>query len=74
MVQSIDLPKVSNIMIAANANTVFKAITYCEKTSLVAYAAQNTVLILDNFRKEGEAALPKVLFSLNAHEARINSV
>jgi WD40 repeat protein len=30
--------------------------------------------MLDPFHKEGEVLLPKVLFSLNAHESRINSV
>jgi hypothetical protein len=39
MVQTTGLPKVSNVMIAANANTVFEAVTFCEKANLVAYAA-----------------------------------
>lgn len=39
--------KVSNSMIAANANTVFKAITHCPITGMVAYCAHNTVLMLD---------------------------
>ena len=36
-----------NVMIAANANTVFNAISYNEETKLAAYAASNTVMILD---------------------------
>jgi hypothetical protein len=34
-------------MIAANSNTVFKAISYCKATGMVAYCANNTVLMLD---------------------------
>ena len=36
-------------MIAANANTVFKAIDYERTNRVVAYAASNSVLILDPF-------------------------
>jgi hypothetical protein len=57
-------------MIAANANTVFKAISYCDVTGLIAYAANNNVLMLDPYNtvtKEGEepTVVPKVLYSLN---------
>lgn len=36
-------------MIAANANTVFKAMDYQRDNKLVAYAASNAVLMLDPF-------------------------
>jgi hypothetical protein len=36
-----------NLMIAANANTVFNAITYNEETRMAAYAAGNNVMFLD---------------------------
>jgi len=67
-------------MIAANANTVFKAIVHCKETGMVAYCAHNTVLMLDptysNSKEEKKENIntPKVLFSLNAHETRINAV
>ncbi len=38
-------------MIAANANTVFKAMDYDTDNKLVAYAASNNVLILDPFHE-----------------------
>lgn len=73
---------IENVMIAANSNTVFKAMDYEEESKLVAYAASNSVLILDPYyetaRKVGEAdtplATPKVLFGLSGHATRINAV
>ena len=67
-------------MIAANANTVFKAMDFNTESRLVAYAASNSVLILDPyFETTGEEggkplATPKVLFGLSGHTTRINAV
>ena len=65
-------------MIAANSNTVFNAIHYQEQSKLVAFAASNTVLVLDPFVKQphagGEISAPRVLFALNAHTSRVNAV
>ena len=75
MVETLSTLNVSNVMIAANSNTVFKAIAHCKTTGMVAYCAQNTVLMLDpEHSKKENVNTPKVLFSLNAHETRINSV
>jgi hypothetical protein len=60
-----------NTMIAANTNTVFKAISFCSATRLVAYAANNTVLIMEP-QQDGEN--PRVLCSLNRHVTRVNAV
>ena len=69
---------VSNSMIAVNANTVFNAIHYNQTNGLIAYAASNSVMILDPTCKkmhEGkELSMPKVLFALNAHTTRVNAV
>ena len=70
---------IENVMIAANANTVFKAMDYDRETKLVAYAASNSVLILDPYHdtvvEEGKIlATPKVLFGLSGHTTRINAV
>ena len=40
-----------NIMIAANSNTVFNAMAYQAENRLVAYAASNTVLLLDPYHE-----------------------
>lgn len=65
-------------MIAANANTVFKAMDYDAESKLVAYAASNAVLILDPYHEtvltQTTLATPKVLFGLNGHTTRINAV
>ena len=65
-------------MIAANSNTVFKAMDYQRRNKLVAYAASNSVLMLDPFAQtpQGEKMLstPKVLFGLPGHSTRINAV
>ena len=61
-------------MIAANSNTIFKAMEYQEEVKLVAYAASNSVLILDPYHKTGSLETPKVLFCLNGHTTRINAV
>jgi WD40 repeat protein len=65
---------VKNAMIAANANTVFNAIDYERTTKLVAYAASNSVMILDPTLVSDKYRLPKVLFVLNAHTTRVNAV
>ena len=73
--------RVENVMIAANANTVFKAMDYDQHNRLVAYAASNNVLILDPFfvtpspnEDSSPLATPKVLFGLTGHTTRINAV
>ena len=71
--------QIENVMIAANANTVFKAMDFSAENKLVAYAASNSVLILDPYhvteRQTGAPlATPKVLFGLTGHTTRINSV
>lgn len=68
-----------NVMIAANANTVFKSMDFSPENKLVAYAASNSVLILDPYhetkRLSGVSlATPKVLFGLTGHTTRINAV
>ena len=44
----------------------------------VAYAASNTVLIMDPFQRlphaQKDMAAPRVLFALNAHASRVNAV
>lgn len=49
MVEQEQRVQVENVMISANANTVFKAMDYQEEAKLVAYAASNSVLILDPY-------------------------
>jgi WD40 repeat protein len=71
--------QVENVMIAANANTVFKAMDYSPENKLIAYAASNSVLILDPYheteRQTGAPLVtPKVLFGLTGHTTRINAV
>ena len=69
-------------MIAANSNTVFNAMSYQADCKLVAYAASNTVLILDPYTKttytsDGDVKViptPKVICSLNHHTTRVNAV
>ena len=70
-------------MIAANANTVFNAIHYEPTNKLLAYAASNTVLILDptcttrttrSPQSREMVQTPRVLFALNAHTTRVNAV
>ena len=62
---------VTNSLIAANTNTVFNAIHYEENTRLIAYAASNSVMVLDHTltKMHGGKVLrmPKVIFVLNAH-------
>jgi WD40 repeat protein len=69
---------VSPQMIAANANTVFNAVSYNDELQLIAYAASNTVLVLDpttTCESNGRhLSMPRVLFALNAHTSRVNSV
>ena len=76
--ESKDLIHVKNLMIAANANTVFNAVSYQSGSKLIAYAASNTVLILNPFSKDERdgkcIAAPKVIASLNKHTTRVNAV
>ena len=59
-------------MISANCNTVFDAMSYNKKHKLLAYAAGNSILIMDPFHKLDK--VPKVLFSLKGHGDRVNAV
>jgi WD40 repeat protein len=59
-------------MIAANVNTVINGLDYNPSLELVAYAAANSVLILDPKHTQGK--IPKVLFSLRGHQERVNGV
>ena len=75
------MARFENVMIAANSNTVFKAMDYEPETKLVAYAASNNVLMMDPFHQTARTeenleplATPKVLFGLTGHQTRINSV
>ena len=45
------MARFENVMIAANSNTVFKAMDYEPETKLVAYAASNNVLMMDPFHQ-----------------------
>jgi WD40 repeat protein len=63
---------IENVMIAANCNTVINSISYNKDKSLVAYAAANSVLIMDPYHINGK--IPKVLFSLRGHLDRVNGV
>ena len=72
-------PQIENLMIAANANTVFKAMDYQRDNKMIAYAASNAVLMLDPFAQtavddEKMLATPKVLFGLPGHSTRVNAV
>lgn len=75
--------KFKNVMIAANANTVFNSMAYQAQNRLVAYAASNTVLLLDPYHEtqledvksqQRNISTPKVICSLNAHTTRVNAV
>ena len=63
-------------MIAANANTVIHAIAHNKKHSVLAYAAANSILILDpyHYNSNNNQNIPKVLFSLKGHQDRVNGV
>ena len=81
MVEAEQRVQIKNIMIAANANTIFKAMDYNQEVRLVAYAANNSLLILDPHhvtQREEDGATPlltpKVLFGLGGHTTRINAV
>ena len=41
------MARFENVMIAANTNTVFKAMDYDRENRLVAYAASNNILVMD---------------------------
>jgi WD40 repeat protein len=65
-------PKVENLTIAANSNTVLNAITFNKVHKIVAYCTSNTILIMEpNHYKE---SVPKVLFSLKGHSERVNAI
>ena len=59
-------------MIAANCNTVANSIAYNKAIKLVAYAASNSVLIMDPYYIQG--TIPKVLVSLKGHQDRVNGI
>lgn len=59
-------------MISANLNTVPRAMSYNRFHKLLAYAANNAIMILDPYYKDN--IIPKVLFSLKGHSERINSL
>lgn len=63
---------ITNLMIAANCNTVINALEYNKDIKLIAYAAANSVLILDPYHINN--SIPKVIFSLRGHKDRINAV
>lgn len=63
---------VENLMIAANCNTVYHALAFNTKHHIVAYAAANSVLIMDPYHIKD--SIPKVLFSLKGHTDRVNAV
>lgn len=65
-------PRVENLMIAANVNTVINGSDFNRSHKLVAYAAANSVLILDPYHING--SIPKVLFSLRGHSDRVNGL
>ena len=68
-------PRVDNLMISANCNTVPKSLCYNPSLRLLAYASANTVLILDPYHSvKDSTTVPKVLYSLRGHEARVNGV
>jgi hypothetical protein len=55
--------QVENLMIAANVNTVIHGLHYNPSQNIIAYAAANSVLILD----PNHNGYPKVLYSLRGH-------
>jgi WD40 repeat protein len=59
-------------MIAANCNTVMKAFAFNRAHKLIAYAAANSILILDPYHIN--SSVPKVVFSLRGHSERVNGV
>ena len=59
---------VEPISIATNLNTVFGAFDYSAENDLIAYASANLICIM-TLEKQ-----PKVLFTLNGHKDRVNSV
>ena len=63
---------IENLMIAANCNTVINGIAYNREIKLGAYAAANSILILDPYHIND--SVPKVLFSLRGHLERVNGL
>lgn len=69
------MDSIQNLMIAANCNTVVNALDFNKSLQLVAYAAANSILILDPYHRiEGAKQVPKVLFSLRGHQDRVNGL
>jgi len=69
--------KIEAELIAANTNTVLRALDFNTKFKLVAYAAANAILIMDPYFKpksHGSRQVPKVLFTLSGHKERVNGV
>ena len=64
--------KLENLMIAANCNTTTNALDFNASVKLIAYAAANSILILDPYHINDQ--VPKVLFSLRGHSERVNAV
>jgi hypothetical protein len=64
--------QIENIMIAANANTVINSLAFNKEINIIAYAAANSILILDPYHFNDH--VPKVLFSLKGHQERVNGV
>jgi hypothetical protein len=67
-----DAISIENLMIAANCNTTLNSLDFNPVNNLIAYAAANSVLILDPYHLD--LPLPKVLFSLRGHTDRVNGV
>jgi WD40 repeat protein len=63
---------ITNLMIAANCNTVINGVAFNKTFRLAAYAAANSILILDPYHVNG--SIPKVLFSLRGHSDRVNGL
>ena len=59
-------------MIAANCNTVPRAIAFNKEHKIIVYATSNALMVLDPYYKDGN--IPKILFSLKGHTERVNSV
>jgi WD40 repeat protein len=65
-------PKIENLSIATNLNTVFDAFDFCPQNKLIAYASSNLVCILEQHHYHSQ--YPKVLLTLKGHKERVNAV
>lgn len=72
MESAASLIKIDNLMIAANCNTVINGFSFNKSNKLIAYAAANSILILDPYHIQGN--VPKVLFCLRGHQDRVNGL